>query len=100
MNTKKTLPGNKDKELTPILDELSHNPDKKLDQIKSMIIVCVAFKMFPRHIVEKSIKSLRPYKRQRAIKLVSIVLYYTLSILSSVRIICIFMRLIFDLIPD
>ena len=97
MNTKKTLSVDKDKELAPILDELSHNPEKKLEQIKSMITLCVAFKMLPRHIVEKSIKRLRPYKRQRAIKLVSIVLYYTQSILSSVCI-CIFM--IFDLIPD
>ena len=62
---KKTPPENKDKELTPILDELSHDPDIKLDQMKSLIIVCVAFHEFSEDIVKGSIKSLRPYKRQQ-----------------------------------
>ena len=76
IRTRKTPPVNKDKELTPILDELSHDPDIKLDQIKSLIVVCVAFEMYPGHIVNKSIKHLRPYKRQQGIEFVSTVLYY------------------------
>ena len=75
IRTIKTPPENKNRELTLILDELSHDPDIKLDQIKSMIVVCVAFKMYPGHIVNKSIKHLRPYKRQQGIKFVSTVLY-------------------------
>ena len=74
INTKKTPPENTNKELTLILDELSHDPDTKLNQMKSLIIVCVAFKMFPGPIVERSIKCLRLYKRQQAIKFVSTVL--------------------------
>ena len=62
---KKTLPENKDKELTPILDELSHDPDIKLDQIKSLIIVCLAFHEFSEYTVKDCIRSLRPYKRQQ-----------------------------------
>ena len=71
---KKTPPENKDKELTPILDELSHDPDIKLDQMKSLTLVCLAFAMIPGHIVKISIKCLRLYERQRIIKLVSTVL--------------------------
>ena len=62
---KKTPPENKDKELTPILDELSHDPDIKLDQMKSLIIVCLAFAMIPGHIVKNSINCLGPYKRRQ-----------------------------------
>ena len=71
---KKTPPENKHKELTPILDELSHDPDIKLNQMKSLTLVCLAFAMIPGHIVEDSIKFLRLYKRQQIIKLVSTVL--------------------------
>ena len=71
---KKTPLENKDKEITPILDELSHDPDIKLDQIKSLSLVCLAFVMIPGQIVENSIKCLRLYKRQRIIKSVSTVL--------------------------
>ena len=71
---KKTPPENKDRELTPILDELSHDPDIKLDQMKSLTLVCLAFVMIPRFIVENSIKRLRLYKRRQIIKLVSTVL--------------------------
>ena len=62
---KKTLPENEDKELTPILDELSHDPDIKLDQMKSLIIVCLAFHEFSEYTVKDCIRSLRPYKRQQ-----------------------------------
>ena len=62
---KKTPPEIKDKELTPILDELSNDPDIKLDQIKSLIIVCVAFQEFSEYTVKDCIKSLRPYNRQQ-----------------------------------
>ena len=72
---KKTPPENKDKELTPILDELSHDPVIKLDQMKSVIIVCLAFVIIPGHIVEYSIKHLRLYKRNNAIEIVSTTLY-------------------------
>ena len=75
VTTKKTPPESKNKELTFILNELSHDPDKKLDQIKSLITVCVAFNVFPGQTVENSIKHLRPYARQRAIKFVSTFLY-------------------------
>ena len=71
---KKTPPENKDIELTPILDELSHDPDIKLDQMKSLILVCLAFAKIPGCIIENSIKDLRLYKRQQIIKLVSTVL--------------------------
>ena len=71
---KKTPPENEDKELTPILDELSHDPDIKLDQIKSLTLVCLAFTMFPGHIVENSIKCLGPYRRRQIIKSVSTIL--------------------------
>ena len=71
---KKTPQENKDKELTPILDELSHDPVIKLDQLKSLTLVCLAFAIIPGHIVEDSIKSLRLYKRRQMIKLVSTVL--------------------------
>ena len=69
---KKTPPENKDKELTPILDELSHDPDIKLDQMKSLIIVCDAFKMFPEYFIWSSITTLTPDKRQRLIEFVSL----------------------------
>ena len=69
---KKTPPENKDRELTPILDELSHDPDIKLDQIKSLIIVCEAFIMFPGYFIWSSITILTPDKRQRLIEFVSL----------------------------
>ena len=69
---KKIPPVNKDKELTPILDELSHDPDNKLDQIKSLIIVCDAFIMFPGYFIWSSITILTPDKRQRLIEFVSL----------------------------
>ena len=69
---KKTPPENKDTELTPILDELSHDPDIKLDQTKSLIIVCDAFKMFPECFIWSSITTLTPDKRQRLIEFVSL----------------------------
>ena len=69
---KKTPPENKDKELTPILDELSHDPDIKLDQMKSLIIVCDAFKMFPGFFIWSSITTLTHDKRQRLIEFVSL----------------------------
>ena len=62
---KKTPPENKDRELTPILDELSHDHDIKLDQMKSLIVVCLAFQEFSENIVKGCIRSLRPYKRQQ-----------------------------------
>ena len=55
----------KDRELTPILDELSHDPDIKLDQMKSLFIVCLAFQEFSEDIVKGCIRRLRPYKRQQ-----------------------------------
>ena len=72
---KKTPPENKDKELIPILDELSHDPDIKLDQMNSLIIVCDAFIMFPRYFIWSSITTLTPDKRQQLIDLVSLTLY-------------------------
>ena len=69
---KKTPPEIKDKELTPILDELSHDPDIKLDLMKSLIIVCDAFKMFPEYFIWSSITTLTPDKRQRLIEFVSL----------------------------
>ena len=75
----KTPPENKDRELTPILDELSHDPDIKLDQLKSLTLVCLAFEMIPGHIVESSIKCL--YKRRQRIKLVSTVQLHMLEYL-------------------
>ena len=71
LSTKKTVPQNEHKELTPILEELSHDPSIKLDQIKSLVIVCEAMKEFPRHIVELCVKNLTPDKRQRLIEFVS-----------------------------
>lgn len=64
----KVLPETKDKELTPILDELSHDPDIKLDEMKSLIFVCVAFMRFREDIVKSSIKHLRSYKRRKLIE--------------------------------
>ena len=71
LSTKKRIPQNEHKELVPVLDDLSHDPGIKLDQMKSLIIVCEAMKEFPRHIVELCIKSLTPNKRQRLIEFVS-----------------------------
>ena len=72
---KKTPPEIKDKELTSILDELSHDPDIKLDQMKSLIIVCVAFMEVPENIVKSSINCLRPYKRRKLIEYVCFILH-------------------------
>ena len=103
VTAKKKLPVKKDKELAPILNELSHDPDIKLDQIKSLIIMCVTFKMFPGGIVERSIKYLKPYKRQQAINSVSIVLHNACwsvpSIVYSIML-TYTVRLKFNSIPD
>ena len=71
LSTKKKVPQNKPKELAPVLDELSHDPGIKHDQIKSLVIVCEAMKEFPRHVVELCVKSLTPDKRHRLIEFVS-----------------------------
>ena len=79
LSTNTRIPQNEHKELVPVLDELSHDPGIKLDQIKSLVIVCEAMKEFPRHIVELCIKTLNPNKRQRLIEFVS----FSISSLSN-----------------
>lgn len=77
INTNKKQPENKHKDLVPILSELSHDNCIKLDQIKSMIIVSEAFKVFPRHIIEGCIRTLKPDKRQRLIEFICTIPYGT-----------------------
>ena len=69
---KKTPPENKDKELALVLDKLSHDSDIKLDQMKSLVIVCDAFKMFQEYFVWSSITTLTPDKRKQLIEFVSL----------------------------
>ena len=96
ITSKKTLTENKDKELTSILDKLSHDPNIKLDQMKSLIVVCLAFEIIPGHIVEYSIKHLRLYKRKNAIEIVSTTFYILQSISYNVYL----PETGFDSVPD
>ena len=68
-------PDSREKEITPILDELSHDPNIKLDQIKSLIIVCESFMMFPEYFICSTITTLTPDKRQRLVQFVSFALH-------------------------